>query len=219
MTTTEEATKTAWEAYADLLGDIENPVHDKQVKVPGKYEFKYASLAAILKMCRPFLARHRFAMPQEVVTTDNGRIEVTTRLVWKDGTVVATSKMGQKVNDNIQQVGSQETYLRRYSIGPILGIAAEEDDDGGAASENGSQVYEKVSPLLVRPDQMDDLQLLALEVNLTVPVLVADLVDMLGQPFFLLGPERLSGALGAVRNGVLIVKNGHLVKAPKQQGK
>ncbi len=38
--------------------------------------------------------------------------------------------------EGVQAYGSAITYLRRYSIQALLGIAAEEDDDGNAASGN-----------------------------------------------------------------------------------
>jgi hypothetical protein len=47
-------------------------------------------------------------------------------------------------NGTVQDLGSAITYLRRYSLQAMLGIAAEEDDDGNRASGNVATAAAKV---------------------------------------------------------------------------
>src|SRR5262249_26840935 len=55
------------------------------------------------------------------------------------------------VPENPQALGSLLTYLRRYAITALLGIATEEDDDGKAAKPKSSSSKAK------RPQQDDQL--------------------------------------------------------------
>jgi hypothetical protein len=109
---------------------------DKEVKVTmksgGSYTFKYAPLDTILAATRKPLSDNGLALVQLL---DEG--DLVTMLLHSDGGVLSghlTIPMPE--NGTVQELGSAITYLRRYSIQAILGIAAEEDDDGNRASGN-----------------------------------------------------------------------------------
>lgn len=101
-----------------------------QTKTGGSYKFKYAPLDAILTAVRGPLSDNGLAISQMLDGDD-----LVTMLLHKDGQTL-TGRFPLPHGDTIQALGSAVTYLRRYSLQAILGIAAEEDDDGNRASGN-----------------------------------------------------------------------------------
>lgn len=97
---------------------------------------RYADFAAIAKEVDPILGAHglsyRFRTKQ-----DDKAIYVTCVLSHRDGHSEETTLAGPSDttgNKNaIQAIGSTLTYLQRYSLTQMLGLAASEDDDGAAS--------------------------------------------------------------------------------------
>lgn len=99
----------------------------------GNNDKKYADFSAIAREVDPILGAlglsYRFRSEQV-----DGRIAVTCRLGHKDGHAEETTlfgppdKTGNK--NDIQAIGSTLTYLQRYSLVLMLGLAASNDDDG-----------------------------------------------------------------------------------------
>lgn len=102
-----------------------------QTKTGGSYKFKYAPLDSILNAVRKPLADNGLAVVQLL---DDG--DLVTMLMHESGARLAGRVSIPAVEGNVQAFGSAITYLRRYSIQAILGIAAEEDDDGNQADGN-----------------------------------------------------------------------------------
>jgi hypothetical protein len=102
-----------------------------QTKTGGSYKFKYAPLDSILNAVRKPLADNGLAITQLL---DGG--DLVTMLLHKDGASLSGRLAVPHIDGNVQAFGSAITYLRRYSIQAILGIAAEEDDDGNQAAGN-----------------------------------------------------------------------------------
>jgi hypothetical protein len=119
-------------ALAAAQGEFQPIVKDKTVDT-GSYSYSYASLDKILAACRPALTKHGLAIVQQL--EHNGQPALRTELRHKDGGVVSSSFPLPRMPESIQQLGSLLTYLRRYTITALLGIAAEEDDDGRQAAE------------------------------------------------------------------------------------
>ena len=128
----ENSEPTPWAALVAALGELSNPPKNRMVEVPGKYRFEYADLATILSTVRPILSRHGLCLLQPV-RMQEGAIMVSTRIVHTSGMVVAECELSSRDPMQPQAQGSQITYLRRYGIASLLGIAAEDDDDGAAA--------------------------------------------------------------------------------------
>lgn len=99
--------------------DAENPF----------FRSKYASLAGIMDTIKKPLSENGLAIAQ--FPLPNGQL--TTILMHKSGQFIkATYEMRPK-DQTPQAVGSMLTYMRRYAISAVLGIATE-DDDGAEAS-------------------------------------------------------------------------------------
>lgn len=101
-----------------------------QKKAGGQYTFKYAPLDTILAATRKPLSDNGLALVQLL---DDG--ELVTMLLHSSGARLS-GRVALPTEVDIQGLGSAITYLRRYSLQAILGIAAEEDDDGNRASGN-----------------------------------------------------------------------------------
>lgn len=99
-------------------------------KTGGSYSFKYAPLDSILSATRKPLTDNGLAILQ-LLDED----VLVTSLLHSSGAILS-GRTPIPASEGIQAYGSAITYLRRYAITALLGIAAEEDDDGNAAAGN-----------------------------------------------------------------------------------
>lgn len=95
----------------------------------GTYKYRYASLAGVMKTVRPVLATHHLAVTQRVHTGE-GELQVETIVLHQSGASWDSGVITAKMPPNAQQVGSLVSYLRRYQLVALLGIATEDDDAG-----------------------------------------------------------------------------------------
>jgi len=107
------------------------------------YTFQYESLADVLAAVRPALSRHGLALIQAPFTRASS---VVVRTIIASG---ASGRAAYFYNELLasvpdtapQTVGSAITFLRRYGIKSLLGLAAgEADDDGAAASSRPAAI-------------------------------------------------------------------------------
>jgi len=119
-------------ALAMAQGEFPPIPRDKTVTVKtrsgDRYTFSYAPLDSILGACRPVLAKHGLAVTQQLEQHD-GVPAIRTELRHAAGGVIGSSFPLSHTPESPQQLGSLLTYLRRYAIVALLGVAAEEDDD------------------------------------------------------------------------------------------
>jgi len=108
------------------------------LKSGGSYNFKYATLAHIIKTVLPSLVKNGMSFSQ----------------TFSDGSLCTTlyHVSGEQINSHIplnmdggtmQEIGSRISYLKRYSLTALLGIVGEEDDDANIADGN---TYQKKQP-------------------------------------------------------------------------
>lgn len=102
-----------------------------KTKTNPHYKSQYADLADVLAAVRPALAAQGIAVVQPVRVTDRGA-ELVTALLWGDQRI--ESCMPLDVDGKPQELGSRLTYLRRYQLAALCGVAADDDDDGNVAS-------------------------------------------------------------------------------------
>ena len=118
-------------AIATAQGEMPAIPKDKTVDT-GTFKYEYADLASILAAVRPVLAKHGLALVQRLENPSGGGPSIRTELRHADGGCIAASfPLGEWSTP--QQLGSSVTYIRRYALCAMLGIAAEEDDDGRQA--------------------------------------------------------------------------------------
>jgi len=101
------------------------------------FNSKYADLTSIMDAAKEPLAAEGMAVIQPITTAD-GTVCVATVLIHDSGQWIASKLQLTPRDVSPQAAGSAMTYARRYGLGGILGMTAE-DDDGNAASGAGSK--------------------------------------------------------------------------------
>lgn len=142
-----------FEALAKAQAEFKTIVADSTATVEGKegkrgYTFDYAGLDVVLAAVRPALTKHGLSFCQvfsglgeelhTILAFGPARLEVTCGLPeWKGA----------------QGLGSAVTYMKRYQLLGMLGVAPSEDDDGNAADGNTANVQQraKANPPPVQP--------------------------------------------------------------------
>lgn len=119
-------------ALAAALAAAQAEMHhaSKDGKNP-HFRSTYATLASVLDATRPLLAKHRIAIVQ-LATAEGKLARVETRLIHESGEWIGATCSSEAKDGSPQSIGSAQTYLRRYGLQAIAGIASE-DDDGEAA--------------------------------------------------------------------------------------
>lgn len=119
-------------AVAKAQSEFPEVKFDSEAVIGGGRRYRYASLAAILRAVRPVLARHGVAFVQTPTVTE-GWVSITTHLYHGDQTVAYGPLSAPLTKGGFHELGSALTYLKRYALASLLGIAADEDEDGHAA--------------------------------------------------------------------------------------
>lgn len=115
-------------ALAAAQGEIEMAAKDS---VNPHFKRTYADLASVVRACRPALAKHGLAVVQ-VITGGY----LLTRLMCGDEYIESDLRLtldDASGRTAVQALGSSITYLRRYALAAIVGVAPDEDDDGNSA--------------------------------------------------------------------------------------
>jgi hypothetical protein len=102
-----------------------------------KYSYNYADLSDIISAIRPVLAEHSLAVTQPIELLDSGGLALRTSVMHSDGSAIHSMLPLPAPAGKPQAFGSALTYMRRYALSSLLGIASEEDDDGSAAEQPG----------------------------------------------------------------------------------
>jgi hypothetical protein len=97
----------------------------------------------VLNTCRPKLAKHGICIMQST-GFDGSTVAVTTVLAHKSGGWVSAISNCVPAKTDAQGIGAATTYLRRYSLAAIVGIA-QEDDDGQSAQHAGKPAPTRTS--------------------------------------------------------------------------
>lgn len=130
-------------AIAKSWSQIETPKHNSTVKVTtkngGSYSFDYTDLNGIFEAVREVYKEHGIAIVQNSYTevTPNGLLAcVETMFLHSSGEWVKSYPIKFVAAQSMQDFGGQITYMKRYSLSAMLGIATEKDDDANGASGN-----------------------------------------------------------------------------------
>ncbi|HNG47049.1 MAG TPA: ERF family protein, partial [Agitococcus sp.] len=116
------------QAIAKAQHDVENA--SKNAKNP-HFKSKYADLAELLNTVRPVFSIHGLAIVQ-MPSFDGGIASVETMISHSSGEWISSICSAPVSKQDAQGVGSAITYLRRYSLAAMCGIAQEDDDANSA---------------------------------------------------------------------------------------
>lgn len=102
----------------------------------GDFSFDYADLAAVLGAVTPALSKVGIALLQPV-TNAGGEVRVQTWLIHgESGQWIRSKPLALPIQQKTaKELGIAITYLRRYQVGALLGIAPEQDVDEGLETE------------------------------------------------------------------------------------
>ena len=123
----EKKETTIWEALAAAQGEMTEPAKSQE-----GYNYSYAPLDTVVKITRPVLAKHGLFVMQTPINVED-KIGVETMIghvsgeSFKSSIVMPLSNIVAKGNA-AQQIGAAITYLRRYALMAVCGLAPEDDD-------------------------------------------------------------------------------------------
>lgn len=133
MQTSDQIAELA-KALAKAQAAIKNAV--KESTNP-HFKSRYADLASVWDAVREPLTSNGLSVIQIPSNSDN-KVQCTTMLLHESGQFVRDT-MGMTPTQNTPQAqGSCLTYLRRYMLQSVAGVAPD-DDDGNEASKKGNQ--------------------------------------------------------------------------------
>lgn len=116
------------EALAKAQG-VFSSVHKAKTADAGSFSYSYADLSDIISMLRKPLAENGLAISHSTASGPHG-LELTTKLLHSSGQWLSTAlPVG---GDTPQSLGSDLSYMRRYGISMVCGVAVSDDDDGAA---------------------------------------------------------------------------------------
>lgn len=128
-------------ALAKAQAEIENA---SKSSVNPHFKSKYADLAEVINTVRPVFSSHGLSITQ-MPSFDGGIAHVETLLMHSSGEWISSTASAPVSKQDAQGVGSAITYLRRYSLAAVAGVAQEDDDANSAV---GKPVKQAEKPAL-----------------------------------------------------------------------
>ncbi len=155
--------RQAEKAYNKAIADFkanppeivkETAVDFKSERTGQRTHYKYAALANVIEKVTPELSKHGLTVSWR--TEQNGKVKVTCRISHSLGhyeeTSLAADHDTSGSKNAIQAMGSAITYMQRYTVLALLGLACSDSDDDGKLAgppiQNQSQEAQVVQPAL-----------------------------------------------------------------------
>jgi hypothetical protein len=130
-------------ALAKAQGSMESARKDSENPF---FKSHYADLAAVWDAARKPLTDNGLSVTQHP-SADGNIVTVETSLLHASGQWVGSQLTMLSKDASPQAIGSCITYLRRYALSSVLGIASEDDDDGNSAQpKQGHRVEPAPAP-------------------------------------------------------------------------
>ena len=153
-------------ALAAAMSEVEAITKDRTVEVQtrasGTYKFSYATLDAIIAGIRGPLTKNGLWFTQIVDQAADMATPpiLITRLYHKSGQYIqSTTHLRVHANSGNQEFGGALTFMRRYALSGLLGIATDDDDDANKADGNevlASKTKEPRIPQAPAKDVLND---------------------------------------------------------------
>lgn len=122
-------------AFVKVQASIEPAIKNS---INPHFKSKFADLTSCYEACRKILSENGFAIIQQPYIGDDGATMLRTNLMHVSGQSIAGEMHVCDRTATSQQKGSAMTYVRRYSLVSMVGLATE-DDDGNSANEHKPQ--------------------------------------------------------------------------------
>lgn len=111
------------------------------------FKSKYADLASVWDACREALSSNEIAVMQ-VPEMQGNIIGIRTKLIHSSGEYEeGFFPLAVPPTAKAQEMGSAMTYLRRYALSAMVGVAPEDDDGNDASKTSGQKIQPKTITL------------------------------------------------------------------------
>jgi len=148
-------------ALAKAQGEIENAT---KATNNAFFKSKYADLAECLNTVRPVFSKHGLSLSQ-FPSFEGGVASVESILMHASGEWISSTASAPVSKQDAQGVGSATTYLRRYSLAAIAGIAQEDDDANSAVGKHEKQQPVNNAISFITKDQVANIESLITELS------------------------------------------------------
>ena len=131
----------------DLCGaqsQIQGAIKDRQNPA---FRSTYADLSSVWDACRAPLTSHGLSVTQHPGRLEDGSVSLTTILLHKSGQHISSVCSAVPKDQSPAAVGSILTYLRRYALASVAGVAPEDDDGQAASSPAPSSPARQAAPM------------------------------------------------------------------------
>lgn len=117
----------------------------RALRVNPHFRSRYFALSDLLDIVKPTFASYGLAVLQ-VPSTEDGRISISAQVIHHSGHIFHLGSVGIKSEGlTLQALGSAMSYLKRYQLATLCGVAADlEEDDGNSATKQ--QAYSNSKP-------------------------------------------------------------------------
>jgi hypothetical protein len=108
----------------------------RALRVNPHFRSRYFALSDLLDIVKPTFASYGLAVLQ-IPSTEDGRISISAQVIHHSGHIFHLGSVGIKSEGlNLPALGSAMSYLKRYQLATLCGVAADlEDDDGSSAAK------------------------------------------------------------------------------------
>lgn len=136
-----EAKKAYTQAMAEFKADPPKINKDKHVDFKtqkGRTSYDHASLGNVTSKINTSLASHGLTAAWKTDQNQGGitvTCTITHKLGYSESTSLTAGAETSGTKNNIQAIGSTITYLQRYTLLALTGLATHDQDDDGTASE------------------------------------------------------------------------------------
>ena len=122
--------KNIYSAIIAAQAELTNPTKDTQ-----GYGYKYAGLDQVVTILRDVLPKHGLWFEQNLQPAKEGHVGIETFIIHVSGERTASSIYEHPLEDakgmnSSQSCGSCISYAKRYALGTVFALPAEEDTDG-----------------------------------------------------------------------------------------
>ncbi|CAG2132217.1 ERF family protein [Cupriavidus numazuensis] len=114
-------------------------IKDDQKRKIGSYNFRYADLQEIRAKTTPALSENGLCLFQ-LVTEENNSTIIRTVLGHSTGAEITAVARLYRDDRDIKKFGAAITYLRRYIVSALLGVAADDDLDEDGTPDAGTDI-------------------------------------------------------------------------------
>lgn len=118
-------------ALAKAQAEMQNAAKDA---ANPHFKSRYADLASVWDACRAALTKHGLCVVQ-TPATEGAKVSIITTIFHASGEWISSELSTQAADPKPQSIGSALTYLRRYALAAMAGVAPEESDDDGEAAQ------------------------------------------------------------------------------------